>query len=144
MSNSKRASRTCALAALLSSSTLTQSFGEMSVQDHCYICWFHFRMNFVLYLIKCNVDKQKLLTCIHIVSNNKKKNILFFFIIITNYAYVHEFHSSKIKEKVFLYMYIIHIHVHVFNKIEEMPFTVQILWLCTILIFFCNQTIFLE
>lgn len=38
MSNSKRPSRTCALAALLSSSTLTQSFGEMSVQDHCYIC----------------------------------------------------------------------------------------------------------
>lgn len=69
-------------------------------------------MNFVLYLIKCNVDKQKLLTCIHIVSNNKKKNILFFFIIITNYAYVHEFHSSKIKEKVFLYMYIIHMYMY--------------------------------
>lgn len=100
-------------------------------------------MNFVLHLVKCNVDEQIFQTFFHIVSNNKKKNILFFFII-TNYAYVHEFHSSKIKEKVFLYMYIIHIHVHVFNKIEEMPFTVQILWLCTILIFFCNQTIFLD
>lgn len=53
-------------------------------------------MNFVMYLIKCNVDEQIFLTFFHIVSNNKEKNILFFFIIITNNAYVIEFHSSKI------------------------------------------------
>lgn len=79
---------------------------------------------FCIWSCKFNVYEQKWVTCRHSLCGNKENIfilIFFFFIFINNNAYMHEFYSSKMKEKVYTYsiLHYTHIRQDLFDNLRK-------------------------
>lgn len=79
---------------------------------------------FCIWSCKFNVYEQKWVTCRHSLCGNKENIfilIFFFLIFINNNAYMHEFHSSKMKEKVYTYsiLHYTHIRQDLFDNLRK-------------------------